>query len=206
MLEFLRSSGLATERKLRLFVCASTRLVWDWLPPGLMREAVEVAEQYADGLVAASERYRFISTLLQLPSTFKQETGQGYFAAHGLEVAAGLCGAVVSVRSPGVLARMHESVFWREHTKVTGQWQPALLRDIFGNPFNPVTLDPLLLTPAILQLARSIYEGLTFERARELADALEEAGLTNATLLEHLREPGGHVRGCHGIDAVLGRS
>ncbi len=39
-----------------------------------------------------------------------------------------------------------------------------------------------------------------------LADALEEAGCTDAILLEHLRGPGPHVRGCWAVDALLGKS
>jgi hypothetical protein len=37
-----------------------------------------------------------------------------------------------------------------------------------------------------------------------LADALEEAG-ASGPLLEHLRSPGPHVRGCHALDAILDR-
>jgi hypothetical protein len=36
-----------------------------------------------------------------------------------------------------------------------------------------------------------------------LADALEEAGCTDAELLGHLRSPAVHVRGCFAVDAVL---
>jgi hypothetical protein len=36
-----------------------------------------------------------------------------------------------------------------------------------------------------------------------LADALEEAGCTNGEILEHLRKPGPHVRGCWAVDLVL---
>jgi hypothetical protein len=38
-----------------------------------------------------------------------------------------------------------------------------------------------------------------------LADVLEEAGLTDASLLGHLRGPGAHVRGCWAIDLLLGK-
>ena len=38
-----------------------------------------------------------------------------------------------------------------------------------------------------------------------LADALEEAGATDADLLNHLRGPGPHVRGCWVIDLLLGK-
>jgi len=38
-----------------------------------------------------------------------------------------------------------------------------------------------------------------------LADALEETGLTNADILDHLRGPGPHYRGCWSVDLILGR-
>lgn len=84
--------------------------------------------------------------------------------------------------------------------------QVALLRDIFGNPFGTLhSLALSLLTPAIVGLAQTIYEQRSFERMRELADALEEASCTDAELLAHLRSPGTHVRGCFALDAVLGK-
>jgi len=39
-----------------------------------------------------------------------------------------------------------------------------------------------------------------------LADALEEAGCAETALLDHLRAPGPHVRGCWALDHILGRS
>jgi hypothetical protein len=40
----------------------------------------------------------------------------------------------------------------------------------------------------------------------DLADALEDAGCTDAELLGHLRAPGPHVRGCWAVDLVSGRT
>jgi hypothetical protein len=63
----------------------------------------------------------------------------------------------------------------------------------------------------VTQLARGVYVErlmpsghLDPARLAVLADALEEAGAP-APLLEHLRSPGPHVRGCVAVDAVLGR-
>jgi hypothetical protein len=38
-----------------------------------------------------------------------------------------------------------------------------------------------------------------------LADMLEEAGCTNADILNHCRNGGEHVRGCWVVDLILGR-
>ncbi|MCI0459739.1 MAG: hypothetical protein L0Z62_22540 [Gemmataceae bacterium] len=80
-----------------------------------------------------------------------------------------------------------------------------LLRDIFGNPFRPVTVDPARETSAVVALARSIYEERRFEDLPILADALEEAGCTDADLLGHCRGPGPHTRGCWVVDLLLGK-
>jgi hypothetical protein len=42
-------------------------------------------------------------------------------------------------------------------------------------------------------------------RLAVLADAVEEAGCTDADLLGHLRGPGPHVRGCWAVDLLLGK-
>jgi len=42
-------------------------------------------------------------------------------------------------------------------------------------------------------------------RLAVLADSLEEAGCTRADILDHLRSPGLHVRGCYAVDIVLSR-
>jgi hypothetical protein len=48
----------------------------------------------------------------------------------------------------------------------------------------------------------------TLDNARlaVLADALEEAGCSDADLIGHLRGPGPHVRGCWPVDLCLGKS
>src|SRR5262249_18384399 len=85
----------------------------------------------------------------------------------------------------------------------------ALLREVFGNPFRPVALDPAWLRyqdGAAPELARSIYDEYAFDRLPIPADALEDAGGTDAAILGHCRQPGEHVRGCWVVDALLGRA
>src|SRR5262249_12270830 len=54
-LEQLLVTRQARTRKLRLFVCASCRRIWHLLTDGRSRTALQVAEQYADGLVTRQE-------------------------------------------------------------------------------------------------------------------------------------------------------
>jgi hypothetical protein len=51
MLTFLALAGRSSERKTRLTQCAFLRRFWHALPDVRSRRAIEVAEQYADGLV-----------------------------------------------------------------------------------------------------------------------------------------------------------
>jgi hypothetical protein len=84
--------------------------------------------------------------------------------------------------------------------------QAALLRDIFGNPFRFVAIDPAWLCwndATVVKLAQAIYDERRFEDTPILADALERAGCTDADLLVHCRQPGEHVRGCWVVDLLL---
>ena len=86
----------------------------------------------------------------------------------------------------------------------------AYLRDIIGNPFRPVSLDPRWLTSTVVDLARSIYEGFPRQAGGYvalpiLADALMDAGCDDEPVLNHCRGPGPHVRGCWVVDLILGK-
>jgi hypothetical protein len=90
--------------------------------------------------------------------------------------------------------------------------QAALVRDILGNPFRGVALDRSCGTAGVLRLGQAIYDerelpGGTLDPTRlaVLAGALEEAGCGNADILDHLRGPGPHHRGCWCVDLVLAK-
>jgi hypothetical protein len=91
------------------------------------------------------------------------------------------------------------------------------LRDVFGNPYRPnPTRDPGWFQwnhGALPTLAVAAYESrsphlLTLDpmSVAVLGDALEDAGCTDAEILDHLRNPGPHVRGCWAVDLLLGKS
>ncbi len=84
--------------------------------------------------------------------------------------------------------------------------QCNLLRDIFGNPFRPVTLHPSWLTSDVHTLATGIYADRAFDRMPILADALQDAGCDNDDILNHCRGDELHVRGCWVVDLLLGKS
>ena len=73
-----------------------------------------------------------------------------------------------------------------------------------------IALDVAHRTPTVIALAQAAYDErqlpsgeLDLHRLAVLADALEEVGAAGE-LVEHLRSPSPHVRGCHVIDLCLG--
>jgi hypothetical protein len=68
--------------------------------------------------------------------------------------------------------------------------QVGILRDIFGNPFRPVTIDPSWLTSNVVSI---------------LADALQDAGCDNEDVQNHCWKPGEHTRGCWVVDLLLSK-
>ena len=72
-----------------------------------------------------------------------------------------------------------------------------LIRDAMGNPFRPSPpLPPATFAwndGAIRKMAQAIYDTRAFDRLPLLADALEDAGCTDADILGHSRGGGEHV-------------
>ena len=83
--------------------------------------------------------------------------------------------------------------------------QSKLIRHIFGNPFRPVVFGPAWRTPSVLAVAQTIYAERRFGDLPILADALEEAGCNDPSILTHFRTGGEHVRGCFALDLVLAK-
>jgi hypothetical protein len=216
----------AKERKLRLFGCACARRVWHFLDDERSRQAVEVAERFADGQATVTEAAAAGWTAMQASRSFgfgrTRATGAGEAVATlrafvtGEEVSTGyLAARMASRRARNAISTE------RGDADPTGGWDPAerelipLLRDILGNPFRPVTTQPAWLSwsdGAVVKLAQAAYEERSLPsgeldpaRLAVLADALEEAGCDHQDLLDHLRGPGPHVRGCWVVDLLLGR-
>src|SRR5262245_34073823 len=189
MLAFLHRSGRTSGRKLRLFAVACSRRIWPWIN-ALGRQAVDVAEAFADGLVGPEE-------LRAARLACQGAGGQAawYAAATNPESAA---------RNAARSAQAGAATLGSESSELLAQ--AALVREIFGlQPFRPLSVDSSWLTPMVVNLGQTIYDDRAFDRLPRLADALEEADCGNAAILTHCRGPGPHVRGCWALDLILGR-
>lgn len=94
-------------------------------------------------------------------------------------------------------------------TELPGQELPAswrpLFDDVFGDAFQPVTLESAWRTDTVLSLAGRISKSRDFSLMPILVDALRDAGCDSERLLAHCRGPGPHVRGCWVLDLLLER-
>jgi hypothetical protein len=183
-------------RRLRLFGCASCRLVWHLIPEGACRMAVELAEAYADGFGTIEE----IKSVLRDAARFLHAGGPNDRSA----VQAVFHTASPEARRVAQAGREASSAFHNGWTADNGPFCP-LLRCIFGNPFRPVPFDPRWRTETAVALATGIYVDRAFDRLPILADALEETGCDHPDVLTHCRGPSTHARGCWVVDLLLGK-
>ncbi len=194
MLASLKDKG--SERKFRLFAAACCRRVWDLLGDAQGRQRVEAAEEYVDGQVTEQ--------------ALKDAASRGHDGSGGpTEAAFWCCAEDYAFAAELVAAQARRS---DEDRPSDESRKAALLRDLFRGPFRPFALAPIWRTPGVLSLALAAYQGrqlpsgeLDHARLAILADALEEAGCTEYAVLDHLRLPGPHVRGCWAVDLLLGR-
>lgn len=206
MLSYLRAGG--NDRKTLLFIAACMARIWDLIGEH-GHKWVRIAERVAEGEVDRRK--------LEHQYDEVGESGLEHAYAVGSPAERGVVYAVMEVfygvwYSPANIGGAELGEGAARPREVERQAQASLLRDIFGNPFRPRVFDPCWRTPAVLALAQAVYDNrqlpwghLATDRLAILADALEENGCTDASLLEHLRGPGPHVRGCVAVDAVLGR-
>jgi hypothetical protein len=190
-------------RKLRLFECASCRVVWHELKDQRSREAVRIAELYADGMVSEQELDEASTSAGNVCFGLEDPICRSPYAAAAYNVALpeGWWGAAPAFNAPSMI--LLDALSENQAMRAT---QVTAIRDIFGNPFRPITLDPSWLTSTVLALANGIYSEKAFYRMPILADALQDAGCDNNDILNHCRQHGGHVRGCFVVDLLTGRA
>ncbi len=229
LLEFLRPDENA--RKTRLFKCACCRHLWRLLTDERSREGVLLAERRADGETSdmayeeavASTRAvwrkkefwqehenRFVPYMFRSAAEVARDTtaNRGFTALGIARMTFRALGAeaeAVAKSSPDIDAgRAAVRAAYQRMFMV----QASYIRDIFANPFRPVSLSPLWLAwndGAVRKMSQAIYDERAFDRLPLLADALEDAGCTSGDILAHCRGPGPHVRGCWAVDLLLGK-
>lgn len=79
-------------------------------------------------------------------------------------------------------------------------------RELFANPFIPLTWNSDWFTPTVRDLAAHVYVARDFGAMPILADALQDAGCDDEQVLSHCRSDKPHARGCWVLDAVLGKA
>jgi hypothetical protein len=218
MVTFLRESGLGSERKLRLFSCACVRRAWRLLTD-VGRQAVEAAEAYADGRIGV-ETLRLARRAAYEPVADAMEAADLTWAL-GTPLTPPESAAVAAVEACGdrdsdnsrysalleATSRAQAALGWKGSELAA---QATLLRDVLGNPFRPPPPPPAAILAwndgGVSRIAQRLYEDRAFDRLPILADALEDAGCTDAAILSHCRWPSQHFRGCWAVDLILGRS
>jgi hypothetical protein len=82
------------------------------------------------------------------------------------------------------------------------------IREVCADPLRPPAFDPgwlLCNHGAARHIAEGIQASGNFAELPILADALEDAGCRDTTLLAHCREGKNHAPGCWALDLVLGK-
>jgi hypothetical protein len=194
----------AGRRKLRLLACGCCRFIWDLIPDDRLREAVAVAERFAEGQASkaelvsartATEGLRGITGLLQNgPGELWVAIDMAAFVATEQALDAAIMMTATAHPLAGKLPKEEAEAYMR-----------SLLRDVFGNIIRPVGFDSSWRTSTIITLARQMYDSRDFSAIPILADALQDAGCDNDAILTHCREPGPHVRGCWVCDLCLAK-
>ena len=208
MLDFLIHK--ASDRKFRLFAVACCRRIWIHLRDERAREAVEIAERFAEGSadkrqLRAARRAMTLAHFDGLRDRKRRTTTAGF--------AVGAAFATLDDQAWDAARKASWTSAWA--STPTGPNLPEerqahadLVREVFGNPFT----HPLggveqagWLSSAIFHEAERVYSSQFFDNLPGLADLLEQAGCDDAGLLAHLRKSGAHCRGCWALDRLTRR-
>jgi hypothetical protein len=200
----------AGKRKSRLLACAYCRAIWDQLVDPRSRDAVELAERFADGQAnkdelatayeAAYEVAFGLSSELHLINDPRNQECRAASVAASTADAIAFHGALVASIGSISLAEGYTAADRKRDALICD-----LLRCVFGNPYQPVAVEPFWIKwndGIIPKIAQGIYAERAFDRMPILHDALLDAGCDNADILTHCRSGGIHVRGCWVVDIL----
>jgi hypothetical protein len=195
-----RIQGQASERKLRLLICACVRAIrGTFLNTRRPTQIVEVAERFADGLATADELRAAREEGFDPDSP---DPWKGWIALPDAFEAA-------QYVIPECLAH-DQADFWvweRQRRRECRTPYNRLVADVFDLLLSrPVAFDADWKTSTAVALAQQMYDSRDFSTMPILADALQDAGCDSDDILNHCRDPEQpHVRGCWVVDLVLGK-
>ena len=191
----------AGQRKFRLFAAGCVRRIWPSIRQIAQQRAVEIAEQFADGVGTTGELWNAWTAARQsFPGTEPKPLMGPLFAVCTRTVWEAV--KVWRLTSAAAFDAVRGNTPAEEKRQLA-----ALARCTFGNPFRPVAFDPAWRTSDAVALARGIYEDRAFDRMPILADAIQDAGCDNDDILNHCRDTNTpHARGCWVVDLVLGKA
>jgi len=189
-------------RRQRLLACAWARAQPAFVDYAYLAEALRLAERLADGVPLAPG---IIVPHPPISLGWREYViNEPQFVFRGQRYSIGDLGGLLDESiNLAQFVRSLISMSGRRRHPVLPTLQP--LRDIVGNPFRAIALDPRLRTADTVGLARGIYEDRAFDRMPLLADALMDAGCEDEQVISHCRGGGPHVRGCWVVDLVLGK-
>lgn len=203
---YLPASTLLNVRKERLLGCAFCRSLWPQFTGfcEVGRAAIGVMERLADGDVSADE----LDDVHMRFDVARKLSNRHHGARDPLEPLRFLFPGVFG-RRPEIIRFVAKSVrraIPKKYRHAEFARQAGIIRDVVGNPFRPVLLDPRWRTANVVDLVRTIDEDGAYERLPILADALMDAGCDDEQIIGHCRTDGPHVRGCWVVDHLLGKS
>lgn len=209
MLEALRASKKASDRKLCLWGCACCRRLSQrsLLRDPRSEEAISACERLSDGVGNVGDETR---ARAGARAAYDSELGITYEDRHFWAAAA--CVAVLdghelaaahAATAVGCDEADHQAAYNMERTA-----QACFLRDIFGLlAYRNIELEQHWRNRTVQKLAQAIYAECSFDRLPILGDALEEGGCHDEVVLQHCRASGvEHVVGCWVMDMILGRA
>jgi hypothetical protein len=228
---WIHLGSAASHRKLRLFASACCRRLAPHFKDERSARLIDVSDRFADGIAEVNELNAAFDDGVEAQEAIHWEDGGAVDQAsaetvlglraelyldqvfEGIGEVAGTIAAAEArdqIYTPGRPAS--ETDADRDEVEEQGKRKEAaalarIMRDIFGNPFQPVTFDPAWRTSDAVALTRQMYDSREFSAMPILADALQDAGCDNDDILSHCRATQlPHVRGCWVVDLVLDKA
>ena len=233
MLKWLSENDKLTPRLVALLKTAFCRCHWDLIPDRRSRHAVRAAEQHANGRIDTETLWAANALATVAIGDIQKPPGAGpYVWMYGAAIAEKASRTVSRtfwkneldiLRSAASVSRYvlgnqyrlnHEyaELARNQHTgenhyqtaeRLGGRILCRAVREIIGNPFNPLVIAPTWRTEPVLLLARQIELETDFDQMPLLAEHLEAAGCDDGWVLSHYLND--HYQGCWLLDAILER-